>query len=1244
MGKLQKIETALFSINEVKFQELCDSFLALNNKNYSAFLRVGSQSEKQKSIKGTPDSLLLLPNGKYIFVEHSTNQTKGIQKLVDDILKCLDTSKTGIPVEQIEEIILCINFNLKTKEIEILRNLLQETRIRLTIHSLDSLALEFHLNHRDLAKEYLGISLDTGQIVSINTFINEYNKAAKGISTPIDNSFLHRESELKEVENSFRTNDFIIITGAPGVGKTKLALEAIQKHIENYKSTKAYCVSYKNYSLLEDLYQYLDLDEDYILFVDDANRIDALNQIVGFYKTVRKGKLKIVITVRDYAFQEIGRLCQEFQPKVIDLKKFNDEEINKIIASEPFKILNPDYQKVIINIADGNPRIAIMTSLLAKAEQDIYALSDVSELFEKYFSTFIKDDGQFTNQLNIKCLGLIAFFYTIPYKNKEITKGILSSFDLTYSDFIDSIDILDKLELVEIQFEHVKIPEQNLATYFFYKAFIKEDLLSFEVLLNEYFEENRHRFTDSVIPANNIFGHQKVMTKLKPFLKGYWKTIQSKRDKAFEYLSTFWYYLPKETLTFVLEIVSEFQDTTKEEYEVEYDKNSFAYDQNKVIELLGNFFRFHDNLKDSIELAFEYVRKLPEHLPELIHKIRGVLIYDKDDERFGFERQRILFEILISGLKKRDSLYATSFYEISKTFLRYKFHHTKGGRHNSFYMYDYPIPNNKYIHEIRKNIWEALNTSFDSYPQKAFGLLSTYATMSRDVIKEVMEYDFDFVFKVINTHLDTRSFEHCKYVHEQIKWFKRHDIIIQNFEDYLNRFNNDLYTTYLKIDWNRYRDKEEFEFNDYKEYDRLKENEIRSSFVFSELNEIKDFFSKYLYLKDTIKDNWNYNKVLDLILDENLTKDFAIGEECIKYLIKYDEAINFTPRITFINHLKTFENSKLIWEIIDENKFKSKLFWKLNYFEFIDDSLVSKEMVNSFLNTIKSIDKPNLIIYFHRLEKFLEVDRDLFIKIMKIIYEKNNSERLNIRIWRNLFEESIEQLGKDIKLIEDFYLQQFTIQNHFDYQAKGFKNILFRNSDFLMKYIKFISSGNKLDMPKENRNLSFVWELDDINNIMEDVFNYFAENKYYLSITSHYCNNFFNNISADNFKKGKFFLLNYAKKYNKSINKINIVVDIVRHKPMSEVFNEVLLQHVSINQDAEIFGRIWWRGNGGTYSGDVIIGDIEASQWRNILSIVEKSDVGLALLPIKKYLNEQIEYGLLSGDRERKRRFITKRF
>ena len=69
MSRLQTIQNALIAINETVFQELCDSFLILRNENYKAFSRTGSQVGKQKTTKGTPDSFLLLSNGKYIFIE-----------------------------------------------------------------------------------------------------------------------------------------------------------------------------------------------------------------------------------------------------------------------------------------------------------------------------------------------------------------------------------------------------------------------------------------------------------------------------------------------------------------------------------------------------------------------------------------------------------------------------------------------------------------------------------------------------------------------------------------------------------------------------------------------------------------------------------------------------------------------------------------------------------------------------------------------------------------------------------------------------------------------------------------------------------------------------------------------------------------------------------------------------------------------------------------------------------------------
>ena len=174
MSRYQSIVDELQEINEASFQELCDKFLVLRNRNYSAFSRTGSQTGKQKTKKGTPDSFFLLPNHRYLYVETTTNVTDK-KKLSKDIRACFDSKKTKIPIKRIEEIVLCFNFNIDQQQIEELTNLAKTFKkdIKISFWSLDALAIELHMNHRDLVYEYLGLPLDTGQIVSIERFIEE---------------------------------------------------------------------------------------------------------------------------------------------------------------------------------------------------------------------------------------------------------------------------------------------------------------------------------------------------------------------------------------------------------------------------------------------------------------------------------------------------------------------------------------------------------------------------------------------------------------------------------------------------------------------------------------------------------------------------------------------------------------------------------------------------------------------------------------------------------------------------------------------------------------------------------------------------------------------------------------------------------------------------------------------------------------------------------------------------------------
>ncbi len=77
--------------------------------------------------------------------------------------------------------------------------------------------------------------------------------------------------------------------------------------------------------------------------------------------------------------------------------------------------------------------------------------------------------------------------------------------------------------------------------------------------------------------------------------------------------------------------------------------------------------------------------------------------------------------------------------------------------------------------------------------------------------------------------------------------------------------------------------------------------------------------------------------------------------------------------------------------------------------------------------------------------------------------------------------------------------------------------------------------------------------------------------------------------------------------------RMNLIVNIVKHS-REELFASVLLHYISLNQDPKSFAEIYWVGKSG---------DIDPSDWKNILSIVEKSDLGIKLISIKRYMKDQ---------------------
>jgi len=1245
-GRLQLIEQKLTAIDPAGFQNLCDAYLILREDEYSSLNRTGSQLGKQKTILGTPDSFVRLENNKLAYIEYTTQTDSKVSKIKDDIEKCLDESKTGVSSDIVHQIIVCFNSRLTVDEEVEIQTYAEYKNKRVELIGIDTLALEILSKYVLLSRDFLGIPIDTGQILPFDGFIAEYNNKAKQLSTPLDNKFLHREKELEDILQHLETEDLIILSGAPGVGKTKIGIEAINKFLELHKDFASFAISNKDVDIFEDLRIQINVDKNYILLIDDANRqLSNLSQILGVFKEVRVGKIKIVITVRNYALSDIYKASSDFKKETITIQKFTDDEIIQIIASDSFEILNPKYQKRIVEISDGNVRLAIMAARLAKEKQTEFLWGDVSDLFDSYFDKFLTDFDLFQNNTLLKTLGIISFFFTINRDDKALINSLLGLFEINYYEFNETIEELHKRELIEVRYNHARISEQVMATYFFYRVFIKEDLLSFKILLFNYFTNWKFRFKDSIIPANNSFGYKNVITKIEHTLSQYLKSVSDDEEQVLDFLDLFWFYKPEDTITYFYEKVAALPEPTSPVYLTEYETNDFVYSREQTIDFLSRFFNhLTEWLKPSVELCFEYVRKKPEYLPEYVRRIRENLMFDEPDERIGFKRQVDFIDILISRVKSKEPHYVASFFALAKSFLAHSFHVTHGGRKHTFTWYNYPIPFYDVTRELRTKIWITLFESFEKYPDNVFEVIKQFKPSHQDLIPEIMDFDLGLLIPFISENFSPENFSHTHYIHEMIYWNDREaNISDRSYRGLKQKFSTQEYSDFCKLDWNRLRDKSDFDFDDISEYDSLKTEEIRMNFLFTNESEFEKLFKAILNVLAVKQNNYfSAGTSVDIVVEENFLHNNELGFKLLQQILRnHPKGLNLLYRTVKIVTNQSQDWCLKLWMELENWENENALFWRLNFFNYIPDNFIDEFYCEKLLETVESIDK-YAYLYIERYSKFNLKDKHITKTILEEISDKIENLKLTIAYSDVVFEKNIDAFESDYELIKRSYIQQYKI-NHsqiFDFKGNGFEQIFNIFPIFLVDFISEFYTGQGLIDRNTNLKIAFIWNTESHHELIEEAFNLIIENNPYMGIGDHSVNILFNEISESKKENVLTFIKKYIVKYKDDYLKLNLIFDGIRHCLHSQ-FEELLLFFLSINQKLETFKNIDWAGHVGVQVGEVNFGELDAKRWESILEIVNKSDDTLAMIPIKAFLKGKIRDQYKWAESERERKFLT---
>lgn len=1213
MALINQIKSKLLELEGGLFQRLCDDWLY--KKGYQNLNAIGMTNTSNKTKTGTPDTLLTQDNGTYIFSEYTTQQGHLRSKIENDITKCLDPKKTGIPIDKITKIIICYLGDLTTTDINELSQKCSEYSILLDLHNIDALAYSIINNYPILAERYLSLSLDTGQIVDIDVFINKYN--ANEFATPINNNILFRDELLQQGMNII-TNEskFLLISGAAGVGKTLYAVNLLKLIKNHHPSAKIFCLFNKGTDFSRDITAYFSEPGEYFIFIDDANRLDErLDYVLSYLNNIKSDRsFRIIATVRNYA-QElvISKVEQITHITQFTISALTQDQTKELLENQ-FTIRNFDYQQRIWEVSNGNPRLVVMAAQLAKNEKKLSALSNVATLYDDYFGKhenikYILNDPNLT-----KTACIIALLRTVDTQNQFEIDNIQQIFGIEFCEFWKYVNILHENELVDMyENEAVKISDQILSTYLFYRGVFDKKVIPFSnLLINFAAPKPPHRIfvkntfsilNDALIPVINTFDDKNILEQIKPDILGYYQHLRNTNTEVEEiltFLKIFGYVIPPSSrLTFIKNLIKQKEKLIVDWHNVKFELNKRYEPQNSILALLVNFRNLSESdFKIALDLMLELIVKSDDLIEDMICVLTKSLNITVDDYYSDYVIQTIVIEKLLEKAEKGNNyLFSMLFLCVAETFLETQYEDSYS-RHNILYTRTIQIRGSKGILKIRENIFQGLSwlLAISTYQTSVLSLFSKYISKIYSYNKELVTLDSLLINTYLIDNLDKQNLSHCVLVYDYCHQLKQIDIIFPSlWESDFNHPNLSLLSLLLT---DREKQKQ-FDF-DIDKYQTYYNEKIRHYLVKLNVQQVALFFKKCQELYHAFKQNPQGTKsseiqyamlaVLSILAETHLTE----YEEIIRYYLLYDEDFVVPADIIFHKLLKLnkFDDIQLL---IEKSSFKNKNLWMTYYFQILPKEKITIHTVKSLVKHIKLIGIGHLPNSINFLTQYKVIEPAIFSIVSKILLERTKEDILFLKPIMSIFNphsllfNKWSDLYDDIELVFDIYLCALKADNLFDYDGKALDLLIQQKPDFLLRFIdRLYERKNRPSSHTYMPSLKFLWHRETYIQDIEKYALYVCHKGYFLDSIVHKLfhddrdkNSNEVNILEENFLKQT--LLN-----NKDNHDYIYFIFTIIHLKLDNFIIDMILFFLKANDNLTIFEEIIRISNSGVWHGSLI--------------------------------------------------------
>lgn len=1098
MGILNQIKSELLQLEGGKFQRLCDDWLF--RKGYENINPIGMMETTDRVVRGTPDSLCMQSDGKYVFSEYTIQKDALAKKIENDISKCFDEFKTGIPIDKISEIIICYVGKLTTIEISTLRNLCYDKSVMLTLYGLDSIALSIQNSYPVLSEIYLSLSLDTGQLLSVEDFIARYGK--NNFSTPIDNELLFSENLLSSATRTLETTNFLLVSGAAGLGKTLFSVSLVKRFLEENSSLKAICLFDKGADLTRDITAYFSEPGNYLIFVDDANRLDnRLDYLLHYLNDNSESRtFRIIATVRDYAQTAVAekvRKYTNFQEQV--LTPLTDDQI-KELSEKLYGIKNPEYQKRIQEISCGNPRLALMASKIAAETNQIQSIQNVTSLYNDYFGENENVINVVSNNKLVVAACAVSFFRKIDKLNEQQMSLVEKSFGIQPEEFWELVDVLHNNEIVDLyENEVVKITDQVLSTYIFYVAVFDKKIIPFSQIVKDFYPNYRRTIVDSLNPVIRAFDQSRITANIRSEIKSIFEIYSENNndESTIEFLNTFWFSLPTESLTFVAKAIQKMPINQSDWSIEDFEGSKSESGDSSLVSLLANFRYYREQeFKISFELLLAYLIKDKSSLGFVIRVMLERYNFEPDDWRYAYIIQKHVVDTLIDLMHEDEGyLFSRLFIVVANSFLQVEHRKTRWSHDSEIIITTFKLSPDEQLLAIRRSIFANLATlAVDPLFEKlAMDCFKEYVNRVRREGKDMAEADLPFIEKYFVKNLDKNNISHCMIMQNYCTQLESLGISFP--KQWEKVFSNDIIElSYLLLeDW-RERRSLDMRHEDYNQY-RLRR--LVEYFTGVSIETFVDFLKKCKVLNDALSSrerNYSIKMGLQMCLRALAKVASSIYFDLVSKYLEYDDYFEINPHI-IVSDLFEAHSSKEVFSLLNSKEYKWKKLWLSAYFTQQPEESITKhesELLIKHISNTSSNEQSQSIEY---LDKYRKVDSTIYRKVVSILVQKSKEDLSYAGPIGHIFNDHSTIFGKwfeefhpDKELVFEAYLAAFNFETHWDYSGDALKILINERFDFLYKFIDQVYENERWpDFHTNMPMLDFLWERD---NYIEEIEGY----------------------------------------------------------------------------------------------------------------------------------------------------------